>query len=268
MKYKLNNINVGGFTLMEAMISISIMLIAVVAAMSLTTQSIKLISITRQRMVASMLARESMELIRNRRDRNFLEMILEVTGEGNFPNEKWLDGMRSRETRDSGQPCNHNGEGRGCVASIDPTPSSKNSQDLVKFRPCEIDGTGGKENRCWIMTNSGEDYSSDSNWKDEFCRESDNYSLCMSMPIPVEYNHLYRQHTVKNFSGGEKGSTPFRRMSEIKPLNGSLCDTMAVVTTKIVWSGRFGARSILVEDHLYNWVGRGLLGLDKTSSCS
>lgn len=64
-----------GFTLVEAMVSISILLIGVTSAMGLASNSIATASYTRNRLTASMLAQEAMEAVQAERDSNFLRLL-------------------------------------------------------------------------------------------------------------------------------------------------------------------------------------------------
>ncbi len=64
-----------GFTLVESMVSISILLIGVTSAMGLASTSIATASYTRNRLTASMLAQEAMEAVQSERDSNFLRLL-------------------------------------------------------------------------------------------------------------------------------------------------------------------------------------------------
>ena len=247
-----------GFTLMEALISISIMLISVVAAMSLATQSIRLISVTRERMIASLLARESMELLRNRRDRNFIELILKATGDATFGfsgDEGWLDELMTPERRNGRSPCKNGSD--GCVVLIDPVPITKNSEEIVAFARCT---NFDDDKRCGVVTNSG--LTSNPVDLEDFC---DGAEVCDGNTTDPKYGFLYRNF--KKSGGSVPMGTKFQRKSDItwRGSGDTNCEEMAIVTTRVKWSGRFGNREIVVEDHLYNWVGDGLLGV--TDSC-
>mgnify|MGYP001617296435 CR=1 FL=1 len=63
-----------GFTLIEAMVSISILLVGVTGAMTLASNSIATASYTRNKLTASLLAQEAIEAIQARRDSNLLGM--------------------------------------------------------------------------------------------------------------------------------------------------------------------------------------------------
>lgn len=227
------------FTLMEALISISIMLTAVVAAMSLATQSIKTISVTRQRMVASMLARESMELVRNRRDQNFLEMLAYEEGRsGVSKKEKWLDIFVKPEDYGGDTPCTKsNGSSRPCVTQLDPTPESKIPEKFLTFGQCS--GFGENDGRCAVYV-LGED-------------ELDSYDP--TSPAAVPYLDLYRNGKQK--AGSPKSRSGFERFVTIEQRRRD--DDVAVIEAHVQWTDRFGTREYVLVDHLYNWTG-ALLG--------
>ncbi len=82
-----------GFTLIEALIAISILLVAVVEPLSLTSKSVFNANVGKDQIVASYLAQEGMEFIRNKRDTNVLS--------GNTgPN--WLNGLENCIDESSG----------------------------------------------------------------------------------------------------------------------------------------------------------------------
>lgn len=67
------NQNMRGFTLIETMVATGILLIAVVGPMSLLGNSLNNIYFVRDQMLAVNLAQEGIEVIRQRRDTNFLD---------------------------------------------------------------------------------------------------------------------------------------------------------------------------------------------------
>ncbi|MEK7567729.1 MAG: hypothetical protein AAB513_02300 [Patescibacteria group bacterium] len=90
-----------GFTLVEALIAISILLVAVVEPLSLTSRSVFNANVGKDQITASYLAQEGMEFIRNKRDVNILKLNPSSTG----PN--WLVGLEKCMTNE--------------VANIDPS---------------------------------------------------------------------------------------------------------------------------------------------------
>jgi len=71
-----------GFTLVETLVAITILLLAVTAPLSLANKSLNSSALSKQQIIASFLAQEAMEYIRNARDENVLKGGV----------TKWLDG--------------------------------------------------------------------------------------------------------------------------------------------------------------------------------
>jgi len=64
--------NSAGFTLIEAFVAISVMLIAVVGPLSLASQGLRSASVAKEQITATFLAQEAIEMVRNKRDTNIL----------------------------------------------------------------------------------------------------------------------------------------------------------------------------------------------------
>ena len=79
------------FTLVEALVAISIMLIGILSTLILVTRVLYSTSIIQNRLTDSFLAQEGMELIRQKRDSNFVKGLGDSAG--------WLDGLGSGEYR-------------------------------------------------------------------------------------------------------------------------------------------------------------------------
>ena len=77
MKYK-NQIK--SFTLVEVLVSITILIVALLAGVSLLVKTIGMTSIITDKFIAANLAQEGIELVRNIRDNNFLNHRDPMTG--------------------------------------------------------------------------------------------------------------------------------------------------------------------------------------------
>ncbi len=77
--------NLGGFTMIEALVAISILLIGILSVFTLVTKSLATAPVIQDRLVASFLAQEKLEEIRQIRDSNFLKIL--NTGEGDWKDE-------------------------------------------------------------------------------------------------------------------------------------------------------------------------------------
>lgn len=75
-----------GFTLLEALVAISILMVAVVAPITIAQKGLSSASYTKNQMIASYLAQDAMEYIKNRRD---LKTINSTISE----RTDWLDGL-------------------------------------------------------------------------------------------------------------------------------------------------------------------------------
>lgn len=64
-----------GFTLVEALIAISILIIGILSGFILVTRALYNVSVIQDRLTASFLAQEGIELVRNIRDTNFIKRL-------------------------------------------------------------------------------------------------------------------------------------------------------------------------------------------------
>lgn len=78
-KFKIQNSNEGGFSLLEAMLSIFILLMGITAAMSLVSGGVRGLTLSKNRLIATNLAQEGLEIIHNVRDNNWLNSKNEPT---------------------------------------------------------------------------------------------------------------------------------------------------------------------------------------------
>ncbi|MBP8718411.1 MAG: prepilin-type N-terminal cleavage/methylation domain-containing protein [Candidatus Atribacteria bacterium] len=67
--------NLSGFTLVEALIAMSILIVGVISGFLLVTKALYNVTIIQDRLTASFLAQEGVELIRQLRDTNFLQQL-------------------------------------------------------------------------------------------------------------------------------------------------------------------------------------------------
>ena len=65
--------NFKGFTLVEALVAITILITGILSALTLVTRALYSTSIIQDRIIASFLAQEGIEFIRQKRDTNFIE---------------------------------------------------------------------------------------------------------------------------------------------------------------------------------------------------
>lgn len=105
--------NMRGFSLIETLVAIVVLIGAIVGPLTLAAQGVKAASLFKNQLIASNLAQEGMELVHAKRDSNILQ------GQG------WMDGITD--------VCG----GGGCYIRYTP---SDNSFNQITFQPC---GGGG-----------------------------------------------------------------------------------------------------------------------------
>lgn len=86
----------GGFTVVEAMVAISILLLSITGTFAIAQSSIQSTSFAKNRITAYYLAQEGIEYVRHLRDNNGLKMLGNRTD-----NISWLEGFAAAE----GDPC-------------------------------------------------------------------------------------------------------------------------------------------------------------------
>lgn len=93
--------NTSGFTIVETLVAITILMIAVSGPLVIATKSLNSARISKNQMIASYLAQESMEMVKNVRDGNMSE------------GSNWLDGLGAGELTpkcyDQSHVCDING---------------------------------------------------------------------------------------------------------------------------------------------------------------
>ncbi len=82
-----------GFTLIETLVAISVLVLVTTGPLVLVNKSLTLIKTTKQRVIALYLAQDAVEYIKNRRDENFLK------------GDSWLSGMNACISNDGSRKC-------------------------------------------------------------------------------------------------------------------------------------------------------------------
>ena len=123
--YNQNNmqhINHKGFTLIETIVAITILITAIIGPFTLASQTLRAQAIAKNNLVAANLAQEGIELIRNRRSNNILR-----NESAENPLDHWLDGTTSC----GGDPSNAPGCGIDVFSVDDADLASCNSQVIA-----------------------------------------------------------------------------------------------------------------------------------------
>lgn len=79
---------VSGFILIETIVAVSILMLALPAALTVASRSITLASYSKDQIIATYLAQEGLEIIRNKRDQNMLKIAA-----GTLDSSQWNDGF-------------------------------------------------------------------------------------------------------------------------------------------------------------------------------
>jgi prepilin-type N-terminal cleavage/methylation domain-containing protein len=77
-----------GFSIIEVMVAVSILTIGMIAVLTMSEQTIKVVKFNKDKLTASQLAQEGLELVRNKRDKNWLtppgEWKSGIIGDGSY----------------------------------------------------------------------------------------------------------------------------------------------------------------------------------------
>lgn len=117
-----------GFTLLEALVATSILMVAVAAPITIAQKGLSSAVYSKNQMIASYLAQDAIEYIKNKRDENFIKNV-------NNPTD-WLYGLDPCVNNNSCQVDTVIGGGVGEVRAISDNPNgilAKNSNGFYGF---------------------------------------------------------------------------------------------------------------------------------------
>ncbi len=137
---RLKQSNTAGFTLIEALVAITILLLAIAGPMTIASQGLKLSTDAREQMTAFYIAQEGVELVRAIRDTNALESY-----QGPAAHD-WVENIPAA--------CTGAGSGNnlGCGIDVESVSSSGGSPADNKYKNCN-NGTQAEE--CVLFRASG-----------------------------------------------------------------------------------------------------------------
>ncbi|MBI2052847.1 MAG: hypothetical protein HYT34_01225 [Candidatus Ryanbacteria bacterium] len=226
-----------GFTLLETLVAIYVILFGLVSFITLSTESLKAVSVFRSQLIATNLAQEGLELVRNKRDTNFL--ILKNSGictpatscdatigcDPNigkaclgFPPIQNFQGLANQV----GDPCLSTGPSQGCrIRWLDTTTGPEN--DILTFEPCD----NAAPSVCKLLRECGGFYSYDPNPDPNVCRNTAFDRRILITPLGTTINP-----------------------ADPAPVQQSRIDMK--VESIVTWQDRFGSRSITLKDYLTN----------------
>lgn len=166
-----------GFTLIESLVAITVLLLAVTGPLALATKVISDSSVSQNQITAFYLGQEGLEFIRNKRETNFLN------------NKSWLHGLN-----DCLSPA-------GCVIDV----PNNNIQKLGTYNDCNT----GKQ---------------------------------------IKYDSAG-----KYYNNQDGDCTLFKRIIKITEISTGSADDEAKIECTVEWHERYGTKSIVLEEHLFNW---------------
>ena len=84
-EFQIKNMNQKGFTIVETLVAITIMMIAIVGPLTVANKALTAALDARNQLIANSLAQETMEYVRNKKDNNIIDP--------NKGQDLWLDGI-------------------------------------------------------------------------------------------------------------------------------------------------------------------------------
>ncbi len=207
-----------GFTLVEALVAISILMIAIASPMTLAQKGLSTANLSKDQMIASFLAQDAIEAVKNIRDQI---SISQTTGD-------WLD--------------------RGAVplslsSCICTSADTDCNFDLPGFKYCYIDTTAPT----W-----------DANSITLGAHPANRLKISYTTPLPGDIKQFLKyDYTGTNGSNGDEISK-FTRYINIRKTSYSLQDPTykrdeAVVSVRIIWNSQAGAQKMDLQNYIYNY---------------
>jgi type II secretory pathway pseudopilin PulG len=209
-----------GFTLIEALVAVSILMIAIASPMYLTQKSLSTASLAKDQMVASFLAQDAIEAVKNIRDE------ISLRGEG----EDWLEGTLL-------QPCLCNDKDVECNFDY---PDKK----FITF--CTIDTTALSWNEDFIKVG----FTASPGIKLTFEKDIEGNKVFLK----YDYN-TKNFSSCKNFTGPgycSEDSKYSRYINILKNPTGNNPDE-ALLKVRVSWDTPLGPQNVEIENFLYNF---------------
>lgn len=219
------------FTLLETLVAIYVILFGLVSFITLSTESLKAVSVFRSQLIATNLAQEGLELVRNKRDTNFLTL-------------KQLGTCTLTTSCDATVGCDPN-IGKACLGF----PPIQNFQGLANTGDwCLASGASGGCRIGWVDTTGPE-------------TDILTFDRCDDA-TPGACGLLRECGGFYSYDPTCTNITTFDRRIRITPLNTTINPddptpvlvqrTDMLVESIVTWQDRFGSRSITLRDSLTN----------------
>jgi len=209
-----------GFTLVETLVAISILLVAVVTPITLISQNITNANVAKDTLTASYLAQEGIELIRGMRDTHVLKGA-------SAPD--WL--------------------------SIQPSSIGSLSDDNLV--PCIYNSALGEAKK-YCMVNGHSGPSAPQSYV--ACANPVDFDSCTYLPVVILNRGLLNEEREYGFNTGQTETPSIFKRAVSIDYNPNLTDTAgnplryALVESTVQWKTNTVPRSITYRTYLYNWA--------------
>ena len=216
---------VSGFTLVEALVAISILMIAIASPMTLAQKGLSTATLSKDQMIASFLAQDAIEAIRNVRD----QIAVSQTNGGDWLGNSPLLSL-------SACVCDPRSS-ENCNFDSPTTPSN------LKF--CNIDTTASAWNNSSIMSGNING--------NNLLKISYNIIASVKHFLKYDYNNTSSPSCSSASNGLCSDDSKFSRYINIikDPTNTNTDE--AVVNVRVSWPTPAGAQNIDIHDFIYNY---------------
>jgi type II secretory pathway pseudopilin PulG len=215
---KQKNIGTRAFTLIEALVAVSILMIAIAGPMTLAQKSLMSATLSKDQMIAGFLAQDGIEAVKNIRDQ-----IARNTSSG--PGVNWLTGTAP------------DGFLSPCICS---SPSTVHP-DLCKF-------DSKYPFSCYINTTSP-------SWNNSITSDRPvNGSQIQVSPTDKNKLQISFDSITNNFLKYDYVGSQLSRFSRYININ-QISDNEAIINVRVFWDSPSGVQKVDAQDFIYNYSG-------------
>ena len=203
-----------GFTLVEALVAISILMIAIASPMTLAQKGLSTATLSKDYMIASFLAQDAIEAVKNIRDQI---AISSVSGD-------WLNGTILND----------------CICKESDNNCNFDNTSLLKF--CTIDTT-----RSWASTGGGSIQLGDIN------NAKLKISYTDSIPGPRQFLKYDYQGNNGLGGDNISKFTRYINIKKTSNTPGAVGVDEAVINVRVFWDSPQGMQKVDIQDFIYNY---------------
>jgi type II secretory pathway pseudopilin PulG len=220
-KIKNNNLK-AGFTLVEALVAVSILMIAIASPMTLAQKGLSTATLSKDQMIAAFLAQDAVEAVKNIRDQ------IAIRGVGGTGGD-WLDGTLLNDCM--------------CSNDNDCNFDAPSVEDTLKF--CTIDTTAPK----WENSQTSIFQGLISTTKLKISYSTDQTDSTRKNFLKYDYIGANCDDTNNTYVCNSK----FSRYINIRKDPTETNPNEAVVNVRVFWDSPLGIQKIDVKDYIYNY---------------